>query len=74
MFFYLINYEIEKKLHVFQIRIPLYYGGGVKYPFHNAFLRLIRFCLNILYCFTVLCQCIDIKHTFKGKYFLKEQH
>ena len=30
------------------------------------------FCLKRLYCFTVFCQCIDIKLTFKGKcFFLK---
>ena len=44
-------------------------GGGYIHPFHKAILHLNVFCLKLLYCFTVFCQCIDIKHTFKGKYF-----
>ena len=59
MFFYLINYEIV--LHVFQIRITLYYGGGVKYPFHNAFLRLI--CLLPKY--FILFYCLMSVHQYK---------
>ena len=65
--FYLINKDIGQTTFSHYIR-----GGGYIHPFHKAFLRLNVFCLKRLYCFTVFCQCIDIKHTFKGKYiFLK---
>ena len=59
----------RKKLHVFQIRIPLYYRGGVKYSFHDAFLRLICLLTKYFILFYCLISVHRYKHTFKGKYF-----
>ena len=48
-------------------------GGGKSIPSVRHFCVWCVFCLKILNCLTVLCQCIDIKHTFKGIFFLKKR-
>ena len=50
----------------------LYSGGGVNHPFRWTFSRLIYHLYIFLYCFTVVCHCIHVMYTFKGKYADKE--
>ena len=45
----------------------LYSGGGVNYSFRWTYSHFTIY-TNVLYCFTVVCHCIYIKHLFQGEY------